>query len=164
MLFASRHRAAATLLLQAVSAPTHLRSHSPLALSPANPSAGKTGYELGLLGSTFAPWIAGNRSRLPGDPATLPFVVTEHAPHTTATWNTVTSTGDQDWEAARLGSQILFNAAQGFETYVFKFSAAEQSSGITPGCVAQTAPAWTPATACGVQKVGLHWAENQARG
>lgn len=121
---------------------------------------GKTGYALGVMGAAFTAEIASNRSRLPGDPAVVPFALSEHAPHTTAVWNAQPTTGDVFFEASRLGSQILFSAAQGFETLVFKFSAAEQSSGITSGCVQQTAAAWTPATACGVQKVGLHWAEN----
>ena len=123
-------------------------------------SYGKTGLELVLLGTTFAGYIASNRSRLPGDPATLPYAVTEHAAHTTATWNTVATTADQFFEASRLGSQILLNAAQGFETYIFKFSAADQSSGISPGCQPSTSATYSVAVACGVQKVGLHWGEN----
>ena len=72
-------------------------------------SYGKTGLGLGQLGTTFVPWIASNRSRLSGDPTVLPYAVTEHAPHTTALWNTVATTGDVCYEASRLGSQILFN-------------------------------------------------------
>ena len=123
-------------------------------------SYGKTGLELLTLGLGFVPLIAGNRSRLAGDPDVLPYSITEHAAHTTASWNSVPTTGDVFFEASRLGSQLLLNAAAGFETYIFKFSAAEQSAGITPGCVVATAAAYTPASACGVQKVGLHWGEN----
>ena len=39
----------------------------------------------------------------------LPYSVTEHAPHTTALWNTIATTGDVYYEASRLASQILFN-------------------------------------------------------
>ena len=79
-------------------------------------SYGKTGFGLGALGLEFVPFIAGNRSRLLGDPATLPFVVTEHSPHTTAAWNTIETTADVYYEASRMGSQILFQALNGFSS------------------------------------------------
>lgn len=56
--------------------------------------------------------------------ATLPLVVTEHASHTTAAWNALITHGDQDFEASRLGSQLLYMQLQGIETYIFKFSGA----------------------------------------
>ena len=72
-------------------------------------SYGKTGLGLGQLGTGIVPLIASSRSRLSGDPALLPYAVTEHAAHTTALWNDIASTGDVYFEASRLGSQILFN-------------------------------------------------------
>lgn len=105
-------------------------------------SYGKTGWELGRLANGSAS-------------AGVPFAVTEHAAHTTAAWNSIDTTADTPFEAARLAGQLVYMAAGGWESYVFKFSAAEQSSGITRGCEPNST-----AAPCGVQKVGLHWGEN----
>lgn len=40
----------------------------------------------------------------------LPIVVTEHASHTAADWNGIQSTADNDFEASRLASQLLWQA------------------------------------------------------
>lgn len=124
---------------------------------------GKSGFNLGLVGtSNFGSNIANSRITGFGGPPSLPYAVTEHASHTTANFNSMQTTGDVYFEASRLGSQILFNAVSGFESYIFKYSALEQSSGLGfAGCKAQFGTAgWTTALACGVQKTGLHWAEN----
>ena len=120
---------------------------------------GKTGYQLASLATGLAAQINASRPLpLPASQLTLPFVVTEHATHTTNVFNNISSTLDTGYEASRLGGQVLYQALNGFESYIFKFSALEQSSNIVPGCIQGTGVAGS-ATACGVQKTGLHWAE-----
>lgn len=121
-------------------------------------SYGKTGYGLMQLGNGTAAGIAAARVPAAGAPATLPYTVTEHAPHTTATWTTLQTSLDDNFEASRLGAQILYQAMFGWETYIFKFSTVEQSSNIVPGCV-QGTMLTNPSTACGIQKTGIHFAE-----
>ena len=57
---------------------------------------------------------------VPGGLATLPIVVTEHAAHTSGSWNGLPSTADSSFEASRLGSQLIRAAVGGYETYIFK--------------------------------------------
>ena len=115
---------------------------------------GKTGFELYGTSSINVANLTVSRAA-PVNQAVLPFMITEHAAHTTADWNTIGTTCDTYFEASRLASQLLYMTQNGWETYIFKFSAADQSDNITPNCQfnSTTAP-------CGVQKVGLHWAEN----
>ena len=77
-------------------------------------SYGKTGFQMFQLGSQTAAQIAAVRPPLgPSSPAVIPYVVTEHAAHTTAQWNPIASTSDINYEAARLGTQILFHSLNG---------------------------------------------------
>ena len=70
---------------------------------------GKTGWELQKLAvGDVAGMAAARASPVPALLPTVPWAVTEHAAHTTATWNTLSSTADTDYEAARLGGQLLY--------------------------------------------------------
>ena len=170
-------------------------------------SYGKTGIGLGQLCNgdvASIAWARGARGASAGAMlAQIPVAVTEHAAHTTAAWNSLGSTQDNDYEASRLGAQILFMAiantgyapslyadmvlpevpANGFESYIFKFSSLEQSSAITTGCTRFLSPPGVAQIAgttgvsgsstcgpggkslcvpCGVQKTGVMWGENLA--
>lgn len=84
-------------------------------------SYGKEGYALWQTGNATNVSVQATRTTpIPASQPTLPFVVTEHAAHTTATWNTLTTNPDTYYEAARLASQMLFMASNGWESYVFK--------------------------------------------
>ena len=120
-------------------------------------SYGKTGYQLGALVNSSAAAVAAAPRQAPIVQAALPIATTEHNAHTTAVWNTLATTGDTDYEAARLAGQLAYMAAGGFESYIFKFSAMQQSPNVVEGCNAAVP---TGAAACGIQKVGLHWGEN----
>jgi hypothetical protein len=112
-------------------------------------SYGKTGYELNFMAVNSVAGTAASRKGLSTWPS-LPFSITEHAAHTTASWNAVPTTADVDYEASRLAGQMLYTAAGGWETYIFKMSAMQQSTAITPGCNSAVA---SGTAACGVQKV-----------
>lgn len=104
--------------------------------------------------------IAENRTLpLPAGYPALPYAVSEHSAHTTATFSTLNSTYDSPYEASRLAAQIVAQASSGWETYVFKFSACELSvsSSPNPGCVPNTTSASLQGSMCGVQKTGIHW-------
>jgi hypothetical protein len=47
-----------------------------------------------------------------------PLVVTEHAAHTSGSWNSLPSNADFNFEATRLASQLIRAALNGFETCV----------------------------------------------
>ena len=121
-------------------------------------SYGKTGLALAQTSNvTFAPAIAvlhdaanvvaanaaGTGSQL--NKAVMPLLITEHQAHTNAQWSTYMSNGDMGFEASRLASQIVNQAALGFESYIFKLTMSPASSSIG-----------------GVAKSGLHWADNSA--
>ena len=98
-------------------------------------SYGKTGQQL----SSTLSAVTGNVSAVHTPvSAPLPVIVTEHASHTAASWSSIASTTDTDFEASRLASQLLWASQSGIETYVFKFSVtpASSSSGVDKnGCV-----------------------------
>ena len=119
-------------------------------------SYGKTGLELLQLGSGTAAAIAAARpAPASWSPAKLGYAVTEHAAHTTVVWDGTASHADMDFEASRLAGQVLNNVISGFEAFIFKFSSAEQSQAITPGCTPYAAAnnKTLPYTTCGAQKV-----------
>lgn len=73
----------------------------------------------------------------------IPVVITEHNSHTSSSWDTVATTPDDDLEASRLASQIMFTIYANITAeYVFKFS-------ITQSSIAGQA----------IAKNGLHWGE-----
>ena len=69
---------------------------------------GKQGYAIWQLGNFTMYSI--NASRVPPVNVALPYAVTEHAAHTTASWNGYATTADTYYEASRLGAQLLWNA------------------------------------------------------
>ena len=75
---------------------------------------GKTGIGLGQLCNgdiASITWARGTTGSSQGlQLPQIPVAVTEHAAHTTAEWNALSSTQDNDYEASRLGGQILFMA------------------------------------------------------
>ena len=75
-------------------------------------SYGKTGAGLSSLGSSTALAIATLRAENTITPTlpVIPYAVTEHAAHTTATFNNISTTGDTPFEASRLAAQMLFQA------------------------------------------------------
>ena len=59
-----------------------------------------------------------NRTQpVPASLPTIPLVMTEHASHTTGAFATISSTYDTPYEASRLGTQVLFQALGGWDTY-----------------------------------------------
>lgn len=89
-------------------------------------SYGKQGYALWQTGNNTNVSVALTRTTpIPASVPTLPFVITEHASHTTATWNALTTNSETFFEAARLASQMLFMASNGWESYIFKARRAE---------------------------------------
>ena len=96
-------------------------------------SYGKLGNQLLATGSALTTSIAEAWAAVTpaGGAPPPPLVVTEHAAHTGAAWNGIPSTADDDFEAARLASQLVFMASAGYETYVFKFSNTNSMSGGT---------------------------------
>jgi hypothetical protein len=138
-------------------------------------SYGKYGYALGQLGASDVSAVAAARGAsgpaLGARLARMPVAVTEHAAHTTAAWNALGSTPDNDYEASRLAAQLLWLATggpgsasgQGLESFIFKFSTLEQSSSITPGCTPYTNASMTTCGAHGNQ-VGGGGGGGQRRG
>jgi hypothetical protein len=76
----------------------------------------------------------------------LPVIITEHASLTSGNWQQQGDNSDYQYHAARLAAQLLYCAASGFETYVFKFSM--QPSGSMPRASTM------------VVKSGLHFGDN----
>lgn len=87
-------------------------------------SYGKTGYALRALGQGAVAGIAANRTQpFPAAYPTLPYVLTEVAAHTTGTFDGLATTYDTNFEASRLGGQLIGQALDGWDTYVFKVRA-----------------------------------------
>ena len=79
-------------------------------------SYGKTSSQIASLGAKTAAAVAANRSLpLPAAYPLLPYAVTEHSSHTTASFSTLNSTYDTPYEASRLAAQILVQALQARE-------------------------------------------------
>lgn len=108
---------------------------------------GKTGAQFTQLLGNLDQGVAGNHTT--GTPTgtppvtytKLPVVVTEHAAHTSGSWNGLLSNADASFEASRLASQVIRGAIGGYEVYIFKFSSAPSQQG-------------------GIVKTGIHWADN----
>lgn len=71
---------------------------------------GKTGQQLSA--TVTGLYASVNAIHTPAN-SPLPIVVTEHQSHTNADWNSIASTSDSDFEASRLGSQLLYLARRG---------------------------------------------------
>ena len=70
-------------------------------------SYGKTGLELFQLANSTQVAIDAAR-QAPVTQAKIPFIITEHAAHTTASWNSLSTTQDTPAEASRLAAQLLY--------------------------------------------------------
>ncbi len=90
-------------------------------------SYGKSGHQLQL--STSGLYTAVNAlhdetgvaaSGLTTNLVNMPVLLTEHQAHTNGAWNSLSSNCDSPFEASRLANQIISQAVQGFESYIFK--------------------------------------------
>lgn len=104
-------------------------------------SYGKTGYQLNNLAQQLE--VSVNSVHTPNATSQLPVVFTEHSTHTTSDFSASANTLDTPSEASRLAAQLLYLAANGVDSYVFKVST-------------------TPASKGGIAKTGLNWGDVDA--
>lgn len=90
---------------------------------------GKAGFFFKQLLQELNASVAAAHRPVPGGPAVLPVMITEHASHTSGDWNSMESNADFNYEATHLAQQVLRSATQGVEAYAFKFSATESVAG-----------------------------------